>query len=174
MQQQGYVTGETKPRTVEMAAGSDDRIGKLVNVIQDGGGSITVDGPLTNAQLSAAIVNTNIKPITNPSMFQYRNIDLDETGVVVKNVAGGLYGFLVINSGGNARFVKFYNKATAPTNADTPLLTVPVQAVDYVVFAPPWGIPFTAGIGLRATTGVADNDVGAPGANDVVIHVFYG
>ena len=35
------------------------------------------------------------------------------------------------------------------------------------------GLAFAAGIGLRATTGVADADTGAPTANDVVANVWY-
>jgi hypothetical protein len=34
-------------------------------------------------------------------------------------------------------------------------------------------IPFSDGIGVRATTGVADNDTGAPSANDIIAHVLY-
>src|SRR3990167_7196691 len=35
------------------------------------------------------------------------------------------------------------------------------------------GIEFTTGIALRATTGVADNDTGAPSANDVIVNILY-
>jgi hypothetical protein len=37
----------------------------------------------------------------------------------------------------------------------------------------PAGVDFTAGISARATTGVADNDTGAPSANDVIVNIFY-
>ncbi len=35
------------------------------------------------------------------------------------------------------------------------------------------GIAFATGIGIGATTGVADNNTGAPSANDVVVNIFY-
>jgi hypothetical protein len=35
------------------------------------------------------------------------------------------------------------------------------------------GIGFGTAITVAATTGVADNDTGAPAANDVIVNIFY-
>ena len=35
------------------------------------------------------------------------------------------------------------------------------------------GIAFATGICVGASTGVADADTGAPGANDVIVNIFY-
>lgn len=104
----------------------------------------------------------------------WRTLDLDETGQVVKAAAGQIGGWVITNLGAAARYIKFYNKATAPTEADTPLMTVPVATSGIDSFEMVSGISgFTAGISLRATTGVADADTGAPGANEVVVNLLY-
>jgi hypothetical protein len=41
------------------------------------------------------------------------------------------------------------------------------------VFSIPQGIAFGTAITVAATTAVADNDTGAPAANDVIVNVFY-
>jgi hypothetical protein len=35
------------------------------------------------------------------------------------------------------------------------------------------GIKFDTAITVAATTGVLDNDTGAPGANEVIVNIFY-
>lgn len=103
----------------------------------------------------------------------YRNTDLDETGVVVKAAAGVLLGWQITNAAAALRYVKVYNKATAATNADTPVLTIGLLASSSQGVQLAMPIVLSAGISLRATTGVADNDVGAPAANDVLVHFLY-
>ena len=73
----------------------------------------------------------------------------------------------------SVRYVKLYDKATAPTSADTPKCTIPLPASSAANIIAPAGIDFTAGIGIRVTSGVADNDTTAPTANDVVVNIFY-
>src|SRR5436309_1163183 len=91
----------------------------------------------------------------------YRNLDLGTTGQVVKGSAGEVGGWYVANNAASARFLKFYNKASAPTQADTPQLTLQIPAGAAANTLAPTGIDFTTGISVRATTGVADNDTGA-------------
>lgn len=105
----------------------------------------------------------------------YRNLDLDETGANVKATAGQVFGWYLYNAASATRHVKFYDKATAPTvGSDTPVLTItlPPTSGANVFFGLP-GIQFDNGIGLGATTGVADNNAGAPSANDVIVNVLY-
>jgi len=103
----------------------------------------------------------------------YRDIDADEDGVLVKNAAGQVYGWAITNNAAATRFVKLYAHADAPTNGDTPLLTLEIPAGAMTNVSYPQGIAFASGIGIRTTTGVADADVGAPAANDMVVNIFY-
>jgi len=110
---------------------------------------------------------------SNPTNI-YRNLNVGSTGASIKASAGYLQHIDVSNNAASPRFVKFYNKATAPTvGTDTPVITLQLAAsstlsIDY--FA---GIPFSLGIGIGAVTGVADNNTTNTTANDVVINVYY-
>ena len=113
----------------------------------------------------------------NVSMRQYkvgRNIDVDESGDLIITGPKLLGGFIVTNIAQGVRYLKVYDKATAPTvGTDTPKLTIPIAASGISVIEFLGGIDFTLGIGVGATTGVADADVGAPGANEVVGQILY-
>lgn len=77
----------------------------------------------------------------------------------VKASAGTLYDITAINTNAATAYLKFYDKASAPTCAsDTVLGTYPlVQNVPVVM--PSWaGKAFSLGIGLCITGGIAAND----------------
>ena len=103
----------------------------------------------------------------------YRNLDLGATGQVIKASSGYLYGYYIANNATSVRYLKVYDKATAATQADTPILTLPIPPTGAANAVWGDGIPFSAGISVRATTGVADNDTGAPSTNDVIVNLFY-
>ena len=110
----------------------------------------------------------------------YRNINLGVTGQVVKASAGQLYGGICFNTAGATpsgtltRYLKIYNKDTAPTGADTPIMTIPLEdGVPTLIPFPTCGVAFATGISVRATTGIADADTGAPGTNEVVLNLLY-
>jgi hypothetical protein len=103
----------------------------------------------------------------------YRSLSVLATGLVVKAAAGRICGGILANANAAARFLKFYNKATAPDETDTPVLTVRLPIASTIMLSIPNGFVFTTGISIRATTGIADNDTGAPSANDVSVNLFY-
>ena len=114
----------------------------------------------------------------NVSVRQYnvgRNLDVDESGDLIITGPKQVFGFIVTNVAQGVRYLKIYNKATAPTvGTDTPKLTIPLPSVNVPIIAEiHGGIDFPLGIGVGATTGVADNDIGAPGANEVVVNILY-
>ena len=114
------------------------------------------------------------KPATSGGVLVSRNLDVGTTGTVAKGSAGQVYGYYFSNGHtSSARFLKLYNKATAATDADTPVMTLrlPADSAGHIDFGK--GIAFSAGIGYRATTGIADNDVGAPGSNEVTVNLLY-
>lgn len=107
----------------------------------------------------------------------YRNINVGSTGVVARSSQSFLSGWTMTNLAAAARHVKLYDTNVAPTENDTPVATISLPAnshgVAYANYGPGVsGITFQRGIGIRATTGVADNDVGAPTANDVVVNLM--
>lgn len=103
-----------------------------------------------------------------------RNIDVDESADLIKATGGVICGYFIHNKNAATLYVKFYDKVTAATvGTDTPLLTLPMPAGASANVEFAGGIPFTAGLSVGATTGVADNDTGAPGANDCIVNTFY-
>lgn len=122
---------------------------------------------------------TTPQPHTTGGLQIFRSLDLDEgTLEVVKASPGQIYAITVTNFATSVRYVKFSN-ATSGTAGTTPVvytLPVPGNATDDTTLVQNFGgmgIEFSTGITVGCTTGLADNDTGAPGANDVAITVFY-
>jgi hypothetical protein len=97
----------------------------------------------------------------------------NQDSTVIKNGAGTLYGLLATNANAAARYLKVYNKATGPTSADTPVMTIYLPPLGGVALPIDVGADFSAGISLRLTTGVADNDAAAVAANEIIVTAFY-
>jgi hypothetical protein len=123
-----------------------------------------------------------IQPHTNGGLSVFRSLDLDESEEEVKGSAGCLYKLRLTNRTTSARYVKLYNATAAsvsvgtttpidtivvPGGTSADLCTVVTESFGGV------GLTFDTALCLAATTGLADNDTGAPGANDVVATAYY-
>lgn len=105
-----------------------------------------------------------------------RNIDVDESGDV--GIAQPCQVFTIVAFNTTAAtnlFLKIYDIATAPTvGTTTPKWTIPLKpALQPTIVEISAGADFTAGVGLGATTAIADADTGAPGDNNVVVNILY-
>lgn len=110
----------------------------------------------------------------------FRSLDLDESEEEVKASAGTVYGCWVTNTATSTRWLKFYNATAAnvTVGTTTPVITIgiPGNSSDDISanFGPGgMGFQFDTAISVAATTGVADNDTGAPSANDLIVNIFY-
>jgi hypothetical protein len=110
----------------------------------------------------------------------FRSLDLDETEEEIKASAGQVYWIHAMNLSATKKYLKFYNATAAnvTVGTTTPVLTFPLLTSGDTngagfTFAVPNGIVFGTAITVAATTGVADNDTGAPGANEVVVNIGY-
>lgn len=109
----------------------------------------------------------------------FRSIDLDEGALeVVKASAGQIYWMHVMNLANATRFVKIYNATSGTYGTGTPVLTFPIPTQGDTngagfTLSVPNGIAFATGISIGAGTGIADNDTGAPGANEVVVNIGF-
>lgn len=119
------------------------------------------------------------QPHTAGGLSIFRSLDLDETEEDVKTSAGCIYGMWVTNTATTTRWLKLYNATAAnvTVGSTTPVITwgIPGNTSDDLsaVFGSTHGIAFDTAICAAATTGVADADTGAPGANDVIVNIFY-
>lgn len=92
----------------------------------------------------------------------------------IKASAGTVYSVTASNTAASTRYVKLYNKTSAPTvGTDVPVLTIPVPAGTLV------NVPFgtvgyrLAGIALAITANAADSDTTAVGAGEVKVATVF-
>lgn len=99
----------------------------------------------------------------------------DTNATSAKASAGDVFCIYGHNANAAARYLKLYNKATAPTvGTDTPVLTLHLAGSSPFKFEFAKGCYFSTGISYALTTGVADADTGALTAADVLaLNVVY-
>lgn len=119
------------------------------------------------------MAQTNVN--TRSGLTIFRTLDLDESEEEVAARECVVFGYYFYNANAALRYVKFYNATAANTTVGTttPVITLPLPptTAGHVTF--PEGIGFSTALSLAATTGLADNDTGAPGANEVIVNLFY-
>lgn len=132
-----------------------------------------------NTQNTTAWLVTQV-PATSGGLLVFRSLDLDETEEEVKGSAGQVYGVWFTNTATTTRWLKFYNATAAnvTVGTTTPIITLGLPGntsddIAGVLMGGEHGIAFGTAITAAVTTGFADNDTGAPGANDVIINIFY-
>lgn len=93
----------------------------------------------------------------------------------IKASAGRLYKTRGYNAATAVRYLKLYNKASAPTvGTDAPVVTLALKPSDaFDLDLIPIGQYFSTGIAYALTTGAADTDTGALTAADVVGLAFW-
>lgn len=94
----------------------------------------------------------------------------------VKGSAGTVYSVVCMNTNAAARYLKLYDKATAPTvGTDTPVQTylIPGGSLGFVVALGVPGLAFANGIAFALTTGMAVSDTGAVAATEIAVNLGY-
>ena len=152
-----------------------DAEGDEVRLRVDGNGALWVQlaGALA-AATDAVHLGGSASASDGPS--RYKTLDLDETEEEIKATAGNLYGIIVANTHASAwRYLKLYNATAAnvTVGTTTPVETIALPPSSLAHLPMNLGDRFSTAITAAATTGVADNDTGAPGANEVVATFFY-
>ena len=111
----------------------------------------------------------------------FKTLDLDETAQAIKNKPGAIYGGMITNRATAVRWIKLFDalQSNVVVGTTIPVITwgIPGQTTDTVAAiigaAGQNGIQFLTGISICCTTGFADNDTGAPGANDIICNLFW-
>lgn len=131
-----------------------------------------------------SVLQTSPQPLATGGLSCIYFLDIDEspTSQQVKATAGCLYKLRLTNRATSARYVKLYNATAASTTVGTttPLDVIVLPAATSADLCTVvtesfggQGLAFSTALTLAATTGLADNDTGAPGANDVVATAYY-
>ena len=92
---------------------------------------------------------------------------------VIKAKSGYVTSIQASNANAAVRYLKIYNKATAPTvGTDIPVAVYALPAASSVHFDLE-GQRFSNGIAIALTTGVADSDTAAVAANEIKVSINY-
>ena len=143
----------------------------------------------TDLENAANLIDALIATLANPvssvpnttganGTTPYKLISLATTNAsVVKSSGGNLYSIVAIGLTSTVRYLKLYNKATAPNvGTDIPVMTIPIPTnIQGAGIAIPFsmGVNFPLGISLAITGTAADNGTTAIGAGDVIINLTY-
>lgn len=148
----------------------------------------TATDSVDEGDIGAARMTLDRKAIVTPYVHAaagghtpYYNLDVDESEDAIKASAGKLFWIHVMNRATAPRYIKFYNDTVAnvTVGTTTPVLSFMVPTMGdtngagFTINFGDAGCTFSAAITVAATTGIADNDTGAPSANDVVLNAGY-
>ena len=111
----------------------------------------------------------------------YKNIDVDESEDQVSAVACTLYTLHAMNMKATVLYLKLYDALAANVTVGTtvPDMTFPLptpgstNGQGFCLSFGTQGAAFTTALTIACTTGVADNDTGAPGANECIVNLTY-
>lgn len=136
--------------------GGVDSLGRIQSLQVNPSGAIFIAAPSSvPARLPSSAATTN--------------------ATLVKNAAGTIFHIFGMNTSAATKYLKFYNKATAPTvGTDTPYLTLALPPTAGFAFDIPEDLAFSLGIGYAITGLAADADATAVAVGDVVgLNVLY-
>lgn len=120
----------------------------------------------TQAEMAAA----------NGGWIPYQLVAAASTNATNVKATAGVVGYIVANNVNAAvRYLKLYNKATAPTiGTDTPVMTIALPAGTVtVVPVPVGGIVFNTGIGFGTTTEATVAGTTGISASETVVNIGY-
>lgn len=127
---------------------------------------------------SALVGRVNVDPQTANGLTPSVTISANSTNATsVKGSAGQVYWIYCSNTNAAVRYLKLYNKASAPTvGTDTPVLVFAIPgntAAAGFSTSTDMGLAFGTGIAFALTTGVANSDTGAVAQNEIVVNLGY-
>jgi hypothetical protein len=118
--------------------------------------------------------NTTGTPVTPTTSFINSAATTNATST--KASAGTVWSITATNSNAAARFLKLYNKASAPTvGTDVPVQTyaIPANGAPLLVSGSATGNRFSTGIALAITAAITDADTTAVAASEIKVAISY-
>lgn len=128
-------------------------------------GGVTVAGSVSTTLTAGTVTGATLHKAISAASTNATN---------VKNSGGKLYHVIAINLNASIRYLKLYNKASAPTvGSDTPTAVIPLPPNVPVIITTAVGMQFSTGLAYALTTGIADSDTGAVAANEILVNIQY-
>lgn len=115
-----------------------------------------------------------LEPRSGLGALTGHNVNAGTAVSTIKNAAGTLLGYTFANlHTTDFRFVKLYDASSPTVGGGTPKKTIPIPPLSTGHISFGYGVAFGTAIKYIVTTGVADNNTGAPGSNEVVFEPDY-
>jgi hypothetical protein len=163
--------------TLPALAAGTNAIGKLAANSGVDIGDVDVTSISAGSNL---IGDVGLQGRTTGGLSIFRSIDLDESEEEAKGSAGTLYSIDAMNMTSSVLYLKIYDgtAASVTVGTTTPVLTyvLPTNGDSNgcgMVKNIPQGLAFANGITVAVTTGLADNNTGAPAANAAIVNLGY-
>lgn len=134
--------------------------------------TVTTVGAVTGITNGVAVApSVSVGGYTIP----YTLISLATTNATLVRAGAGNVGFISLqNTSAAIKYVKLFNKATAPVpGTDTPVQNLAIPIGGIVVLPITAGLRFSLGIGLAITGAAALLDATAVAAGDVIVNMHY-
>ena len=167
----GFVQVEDQGRAKVRIASSDPASSHALPVYQIGG-LASATQPVSGT-VTATVTGGTTLPVTPTTTFTNSAATTNATST--KASAGTLWSLVVSNINAAARYLKLYNKASAPTvGTDVPVIVIPIPAGAVVQLdGGSNGIRFATGIAWALTAGAADGDTAAVSASEHKVAISY-
>jgi hypothetical protein len=164
----------TKAASLSVALASDDASLTLLGAVAETAPTTDTASSGLNGRLQR--IAQRLTDLVSRTDNTYRLLaSLNTTNsALIKNAAGVVWKVTGNNTVAAKKYIKLYNKATAPTvGTDVPVVTLVIPASSYFNIDIP-GRAFATGIGVGITGAAADNDTTAVGAGDIeCLNIFY-
>lgn len=135
------------------------------------------DAGIARMTLDRKVIVANYAHLSGGATPFRLNSAATTNATLVKASAGQVYSIVATNINAAVRYLKLYNRATAPTvGTDVPVQVYAIPgntAGSGLVLNIPVGMSFSLGIAFAITTGAADSDVGAVAANEIIINLAF-
>ena len=167
----GFVQVEDQGRH-KVRIASADPSGSHAMPMYQMGGLATATQPVSGT-VTATVTGGTTLPVTPTQSFI--NSAASTNAAFIKNAAGTVWSIICSNSNAAVRYVKFYNKASAPTvGTDVPVFFIAVPATGTIkIDGGANGIRFGTGIAIAIVTGAADSDATAVAVNEIKVATSY-
>lgn len=122
---------------------------------------------------------TRVQAATSGGCTPFKRVSTADTNAaVIKASAGQVYLIAVSSVNAAVRYLKLYNKASAPTvGTDVPVLTIAIPGnttgAGNNIHIPTQGIEFTTGIAMALTTEATDAGSTGVATSEIVVNVGY-
>jgi len=142
------------------------------------GGSTFASDDVSGVQYPRVKISVGSDGSAQDGWTPARLISAATTNATSVKASAGEVGFIyAVNLNAAVRYLKLYNKASAPTvGTDTPIATLPIPGSTTgagFTLPIPEGIAFSTGIAYATTTGYLDSDTGAVAAGEIFLLLGY-